>query len=820
MGDGKVARLRKSVPKRAAKKTTRDPHLVTDLQGILQAIMDNTHAQLAYLDPQFNFVLVNAAYARGSGHTKEELIGRNHFELFPNAENRSIFERVRDRGEGLEFFDKPFVYADQPERGVTHWNWTCVPVKDAGGHVRGLVLSLMDVTETLRAQQAERDHARKITAILESITDSYIALDQEWRFTDFNLAAERSILRKPRQELLGKVIWDEFPIVAGSEFQRQFRIALAEQRPVHFEAEAGPSGLWYEALASPTREGLSVYLRDITERKREAELNARFAAIVESSEDAIVGLTNEGMISSWNPAAERLFGYSAAEISGKPVSILYAPDHPDEFPQIMQQLKLGERIEHYETRRVRKDGSQIEVALSMSPIKDPQGRVIGAAKIARNITGQKRAREAERFLAEASAVLASSLDYRATLQGVARLALPSLADYCVVDIVEEDESLRRVAFAASSPARERLLGEFMAHFPPGADAMGAGQVLKSGLPRVVREMPDSMASAVAGDPELTHILRELDPKSYMIVPMIARGRTLGTIWLGMAASSHSYDEADLEVAEDLARRAAYAVDNARLYFDTQAAVSARDRFLSLASHEVRTPLTVIQGYTQLLRQQAEQFEASSDSTAQLDYAKLLRGLRNIEYSAARLEALMSDLLDITRLPNGVLSISPERMSLSESLTRVIESVRGQKQHQKRSSQIALTVEMPNGEVWGEWDRVRLEQVVTNLVDNAIKYSPRGGAIRIRLAVEVEAGREWAHLTVSDQGIGIPPTELGRIFHPFMRATNAVEREYPGLGIGLAVTGEIVNRHGGRIWVESKGIDQGSTFHVMLPMPSN
>lgn len=667
-------------------------------------------------------------------------------------------------------------------------------------------------TQTLNAESGLR--------ILERITDSYISLDREWRFTDVNPAAERTILRRPKQELLGQVIWSAFPHTVGKELQRQCEAALAEDRPAHFEAEWGETGQWFEMHAYPTRDGVSVFLRDISERKREEEVNARLVAIIESSDDAIIGLTTGGNITSWNPGAERLFGFSAEEVNGKPISMLYPPDFPDEFPRIMMRLKRGEQTQHDETVRMRRDGTRIEVAVSLSPIRGSSGEVIGAAKIVRDITAQKRAREAEHFLVEAGAVLASSLDYAATLQSVARLTIPFLADYCVIDLVEADESLRQVASAAVSPAQEQLLDQWLLRYPGGGLAMGARQVLQSGLPRVMFEMPDSSIDGTAQDAELVQILRQLDPKSFMIVPMIARGRTLGAIWLGMASPSRRYQEADLKVAEDLARLAAFAVDNARLYIESQAAVTARDQFLSLASHEVRTPLTVIQGYTQLLRQQAEQAETTPGSAGSLDLSTLLRALQNIEYSSGRLEALMNDLLDITRLPSGVLTISPERVNLSELLLRVIESVRAQKKLRRRSSRIDLRVEIVNEDIWGKWDRVRLEQVFTNLIDNAVKYSPANEMISIRLAVEDGAGpltSPCAHLVVRDRGIGIPTNELGTIFRPFVRASNAIDRQYPGLGIGLAVSKEIVSRHGGRIWVESNGVDQGSAFHVVLPL---
>lgn len=785
----------------------------------LQSVMDNTLAQLAYLDIDFNFVLVNEAYAKGSGHSKQDLIGRNLLDLFPSEENRVALEAARDRGERTQVLAKPIIFSDQPRRGVTYWNWTSVPVNDASGRLQGIVLSLLDVSETVRAQHAEREHARKTAAILESITDSYITLDRNWRFTEINPAAERTILRKRKQELLGREIWKEYPQSVGGELWRECMIAAAEQHPVHFEAELSLDGKWHEVHAYPSREGLSIYLRDIEARKREQEANARLAAIVESSDDAIFSFDTKGLILSWNPGAEHLFGYSDDEIIGRPLSTLYPADHQDEFPQIMGRLLRGERIDHYETQRIRKDGHRLDVSLSISPIRDPAGKITGAAKIARDVSAQKRAREAEHFLSEASAVLASSLDYEATLQSVAHLALPFLADYCVIDVVQQDGSAQRVTVAAALPEREQALRDLMERYPPGSEAMGA-QVIQSALPRTMWEMPEILPQQVENDPELMQMLAVLNPKSFMILPMIARGRTVGIISLGLAGSSRLYDETALAVAEDLARRAAIAVDNARLYEESQAALSARDQFLSSASHEVRTPLTVIQGYTQLLLQDVQGAQAELGAGDGQEDGKLVRGLKNIEYSAGRLASLMNDLLDVTRLSTNGISLTREPMDLSELLFRVVESVRSQKELLRRSSTMELRLALPDGQVWGNWDRGRLEQVVTNLVDNAVKYSPADGIIRIRLAVEeadAQLGGRCAHLTVCDEGIGIPPQDLGKIFQPFTRATNAVQRNYPGLGIGLAVSRAIVSEHGGCIWVESEGLDRGTCFHVVLPL---
>jgi PAS domain S-box-containing protein len=728
---------------------------------------------------------------------------------------------TRGRARGLRWLIRNITARKDYERAIRDLNTELERrVEERTAQLESVNQKLLEEIEVrVQVEEALVESNLRITTILNSITDAYLAFDSEWRFLDANPNAERMILRRPKQEVLGRVLWEVYPEEAESEITRALKRGLAEQRHILVEAKSVLTGGWLETHIYPSKDGVQVYFRDISERKREEETRARLAAIVESSQDAIVGLTLEGIILSWNAGAEDLFGYSAEEIMGKPVSLLYPPEQLGQFSETVRRIERGERVRRLETQQISKDGRRIEAALTLSPLKDQSGKIIGAAKIARDITSQKRAREAEHFLAEASAVLASSFDYEANLQSAGRLALSFLADYCVVYIVETDESLRRLTRAAAPPAREQLRSESIEH-SPDPWVMAVQQVIQSGNPLFISQVAEPGLPALTADAELSRFLRPLDLGSYMVVPMIARGRTLGAIAFGSAASGRRYDATDLAVAVDLARRAANAVDNARLYYDTQVAVRARDQFLSLASHEVRTPLTVILGYTELLRQEVEQSLTSPGSSSGLDREKLLRGLRSIEHSTSRLKLLMNDLLDITRLQGGALSISPERMSLRELLSRVVETVHGEMTQRQRSSSTRLSVETVDDEVWGEWDRVRLEQVLTNLVDNAVKYSPAGGEVQIRLFVENRDGESpgpWAHLLVGDEGIGIPPAELQGIFQPFMRASNAVERQYPGLGIGLAVSREIITRHGGQIWVESKGVDRGSRFHVLLPI---
>jgi len=237
---------------------------------------------------------------------------------------------------------------------------------------------------------ALRDSNRKINNILESITDLYYQLDREWRFTDINrVTLER--FGKTREELLGKNIWEVYPHAVESPLYPQLRRAIEQMVPVHFElASKIVPGTWFEAHAYPTRTGLSIYLRDISERHAAQLSNNLLAAIVESSQDAIASKDLNGILNSWNKGAERVFGYTAEEAIGQPATLLIPEDHIDEEPAILEKLRKGERIEHYETVRRRKDGSLIDISLTVSPIRDEQGIIIGGSKIARDISERKR----------------------------------------------------------------------------------------------------------------------------------------------------------------------------------------------------------------------------------------------------------------------------------------------------------------------------------------------------------------------------------------------------------------------------------------------
>jgi PAS domain S-box-containing protein len=263
--------------------------------------------------------------------------------------------------------------------------------------------------------RASREHSFEI---LESVADAFFAVDHLWRFTYVNRAAADRWSRS-REDLIGKDFLQEFPQAVGSEPWTKFLKAMQERQPTRLEVMSPVLHQWVEVNISPTRDGgLSVYFRDISARKRVEEVEGWLAAIIESSDDAIVSKNLESIVTSWNKGAERLFGYGAEEMIGRPITILFPEDRLDEEEKILERIRRGERVEHFESTRQRKDGSLVEVSLTISPIKDAQGRVVGASKIARDITKHKEAERLQRLLVH-------ELNHRvknilATVQAVAR----------------------------------------------------------------------------------------------------------------------------------------------------------------------------------------------------------------------------------------------------------------------------------------------------------------------------------------------------------------------------------------------------------------
>ncbi|WP_282423068.1 ATP-binding sensor histidine kinase [Polyangium sp. 15x6] len=439
------------------------------------------------------------------------------------------------------------------------------------------------------------------------------------------------------------------------------------------------------------------------------------------------------------------------------------------------------------------------VALSLlavqAAISLQNARLLSDAQAARGAAEEAERRSA--LLAEAGELLSGSLDYEDTLARLGELCVRSMADWCVIDTVEGQE-IRRIAGVHKDPANAPLLEELRRRYPPHeGSAHPAARALATGEPVLIPELSDARLQSSTEDEGHARIIRALGARSMLAVPLLSRGQTLGVLSLVSGASGRTYGGADLELAKEVARRAATSIDNARLYRATQEAIHARDEFLSMASHELNTPLTSLMLSLQSMGR-ASLSGSSSDPQSMTKLAE--RALRQ----GARLRRLNDDLLSVARVHTGQLPLELAAVDLRALVRDVVEQFKLQLSQARCSTSIRDHVP-----VVGNWDPARIEQIVVNLLSNAAKF---GAGKPIEIFIDQEDG--IAHLAIKDHGIGIAPEQQGRIFERFVRAVPS--KYYGGLGLGLYLSRKLAEAHGGSIRVQSAP-SAGATFIVELPV---
>ncbi|RYZ41826.1 MAG: GAF domain-containing protein [Myxococcaceae bacterium] len=503
------------------------------------------------------------------------------------------------------------------------------------------------------------------------------------------------------------------------------------------------------------------------------EAHQTLEAIIQASPAAIMLLDPDGTVRLWNPAAERMLGWTAEEVLGRVLPAV-PPEHWDAFRHSLERATRGTVLDGAPMAGRRRDGSAVQVAVWTGRVHPANGPPQCLSMMV-DITERQRAEAAQRFLAEAGGVLAGSLEEEETLERVAHLAVPAYAETCGVFLEDESGGVRCVATAGGSEPGEVP--------PPGLAVVT--RVIQSGRPETRSGLSD-------GDPTSA---RAGGTFAYLCVPLRVRGHTLGA--LTFVTAKRAYDAQDLALAQELARRAALALDNASLYRDARQAIRLREEFLSIASHELKTPISALVLQVQSL------MAGLARSGAQFDPERLRRGLERVDRQVKRQTLLVNDLLDVSRLSAGKLELVLEPLELGALVREVAE--RFEPEFTRSGTPLELVLAP---EVRGQWDRLRLDQVLTNLMSNALKYG-RGNPVRVEL--EQVEGR--ARLRVKDGGIGIAREHLPRLFHRFERAVS--ERNYGGFGLGLWIARQIVEAMGGYIEVDSV-LGEGSTFRVDLP----
>jgi K+-sensing histidine kinase KdpD len=539
------------------------------------------------------------------------------------------------------------------------------------------------------------------------------------------------------------------------------------------------------------------------------EARDRLAIILDGIADGITVQDPSGRLIYANETAAKASGYASADellrASGAAVlgQFTLVDEHGDPFPfdRLPGRVAIGgaDAPETLIGYRRGDTGATRWSEVKARPVRDATGRVTAAINIVRDVTEERRAAERQRLLAEASRAFAETgLDLQEALDRLTQRVVAALGDSCVVRLLSADGEWLEPAANYHPDPEARAFGETMLRAAPQRRTEGInGRVMATGQP-VLIPVVDQDQFRAAIKPEYRSYYERFGTHSVLVVPLRARDRLIGVLSAARETPGRPYTPDDQALLQELADRAAVAIDNARLYRQAQEAIGVRDQFLLIAAHELRTPVTGLRGYAQLLLR--------AHQRGMLDTARLERYLPALDEGAQRLAELIEDLLDVSRLHTGRLPLRPEPLDLAALARRVAERYR------EIGPKHRLVFDIADDPTPVRADPGRLEQVLANLLDNAVKYSPDGGEVRLT----VEGDGTGVALRVRDEGIGLPSGSTEAIFEPFTRAPNAAERQIPGLGLGLHIAREIAARHGGSLRATSGGDGCGTTMTLWLP----
>ncbi|MBZ5609307.1 MAG: PAS domain S-box protein [Acidobacteriia bacterium] len=742
-----------------------DARLV-DAHGKTGAILEGISDGFNTFDREWRYTYVNAAAARMLGKAPEELLGRTLWELWPQAEE-SPFGAAYRRAVAANVPMQVESYYPEP---LNAWfEVRCYPSRD------GLSLFFTNTTERRRAEERLRLMESAILQTRDAVLILKVAGGDSCR-------PEPVFVNSAFEQMTGFSLEDlqagSLTLLYGSRLDphsiERPRAGCPVGCPDNMEQRVSRkdgSEFWAEFDFRPLADARGDYThcvwtcRDITERKQAAESARLLSSIVECSDDAIVSKNLDGIVLTWNQGAERIYGYSSAEMVGRSMSLLVPPDRPDEFPEIMQYLRLGQRIEHLETERMKKNGQRIFVSLTISPLRDASGIVVGASAIARDITGRKQAEKALELSEER---------YRSLALATAQVVWSTNPQGAVV---EDIASWRD--FTGQSPDELRGWGWINAIHPD--DRERAVEICSKAVKnrnsytteyRVRRHDGEYRWMSVGG------------------VPVLEKEQTIRE-WVGTWADITDRVRAEEEVRklnETLEKRV---VERTA---ELAAANQELEAFAYSVSHDLRAPLRAVDGFSRIL---LEEHGPALPAEAQ-HYLGVVRK------NAVQMGNLIDDLLAFSRLNRQPLSKRP--VDLAGIARQVIEDLDPERQGRRIEIQLE---DLPHCEA----DPALLRQVLANLLSNAVKYT----RCRDRARIEIGASgppRGGAVYFVRDNGAGFDMRYADKLFGVFQRLHSA--EEYEGTGVGLAIVHRIVTRHGGRVWAEAAP-DKGATFYFTLPV---
>ncbi len=727
------------------------------LRTMVSVMLDNPFAMYIAWGREY-IQLYNDGYRPILGSTKHpQALGISTLQTFSEILHivKPMFDAVM---EGEAFHRPDFLYQLNRHGFIEdcYFDFAYSPIRMENGEVGGVLVTVIETTNKKRAEDELKKSEERFRDIVRQTPVGMVILRGREFVVEMANNACLLMIDKKENEFVGKPLFEPLP-----EVEQSVRALLDNvldtgtpyhgiEYPVPVNRYGKLEVSYFNFLCHPLTEhdgnisGIIVTVADVSSQVLARTKLEEIAAIVHSSDDAIISKNLNGIITSWNTAAERIFGYSADEMIGQPVSKLIPADRINEEPEILARLRKGQRVDHFETKRITKDKRILDVSLTISPVRDSQGNVIGASKIARDITSQK---QAERIIKESEEKF--------------RLLADSMPQFVWTGDAEGNLNyFNKAIYKYSGLTKEQFeTGGWLQIVHPDEKSEN------------IKAWQHSVTTGQ--DFLFEHRFRRHDGEyRWQLTRAVPQRDEEGNIqmWVGTSTDIQEMKEQDQQ----------------------------KDYFISLASHELKTPITSVKAYTQLLQ---INYSNSSDSF-------LTKSLDIIDKQVLKLINLISDLLDLSKIKSGSLTLKKEDFEINELIQEVIDEIK----HINPTYEISFSRE---GTTTLHADKEKIGQVITNLLTNAIKYSPDS------LKIEVESRVENNNLvvTVQDYGIGISAHDQQKIFERFYRVEGKDEKKFPGFGIGLFISMEIIRRHEGTIGVNSEP-GKGSAFNFSIPLLNN
>jgi PAS domain S-box-containing protein len=794
-------------------------------------------------DQEGRFIAVNPAGLEISGYSLEQLLGQSFVQFITSKTVEVAQDTFKRALAGETLVSRVSTIALDGHR--IDFEVTAIPLRQRT-QIVGAVAIALDITERLRVEKALRESEERHQAFVAQSSEAIwryevaepfsigLSVDHQLDlcYKHAYLAEANDVMARiygfqKADDVIGKSLGELLPRTPENEdFLREFiasgyRVVDIESRRID---SSGQYRYYLSNMLGIVEDGLVMRAwgmrREVTEQKVWEES-------LRESEKRLSLALRAGNMGTWDwdletdsvaigPQTESILGLAPGTFEGTG-SAMQQQVHPDDREEMARRVRrsIEQRVLYeLEHRIIWPDGSVHWLSAVGAVVSDATGPATRMAGTCRDVTMRKRLEYAREIIAEASSLLASSLDYETTLQNVARVIVPSRADWCVIDLIEGGQQ-RRVAVAHADSEKEPWLWEMeRVAAANGTSLFCTTQSIKTES-LLLSDASDEYLRSHCPDEQQVNLVRLAGVASLMCVPLIVRERTIGVMTLASSQPQRRYDEHDLELVQELARRAATAVDNARLYREAQevrlaaeharqeaeSANRAKDEFLAVVSHELRTPLTPMLGWLDLLRSQRLNPEESQ------------RAFEIIQRNARTQYQLVNDLLDVSRIISGKLLLDIELLDPVSLVATTVESILPTAV--EKGVSLTFNNELTGGCISG--DDGRLQQVVWNLLSNAIKFTPASGTVDVTLTREDSGSEPRVCITVSDTGIGIDSKFIPYIFERFRQADASTLREFGGLGLGLAIVRHIITTHNGEIEAQSPGIGQGSTFRVYLPL---